>query len=97
MLKRQEIQASSIAQLDQATNELLLRNANNTVTNSKNIARMANTTGIKIDTLMQVQNTIMNGITEVNETMKASSEQRKQDSAELTKMVSEMKQKGFGG
>lgn len=56
---------------------------------------MANTTGIKIDTLMQVQNTIMNGITEVNETMKASSEQRKQDSAELTKMVSEMKQKGF--
>ena len=97
MLKRQEIQAQSIAQLDQATNELLLRNANNTVANSKNIARMANTTGIKIDTLQQVQNTIMNGIDEVNETMKSASEQRRQNSADLTKMIQDMKQKGFGG
>lgn len=97
MLKRQEIQAQSIAQLDQATNDLLIRNANNTVSNSKNIARMANTTGIKIETLTQVQNTIMNGIDEVNETMKNASEQRRQDSAELSRMVHEMKQKGFGG
>lgn len=97
MLKRQEIQAQSIAQLDQATNELLLRNANNTVANSKNIARMANTTGIKIDTLQQVQNTIMNGIEEVNETMKSASEQRRQNSADLNKMIQDMKQKGFGG
>lgn len=97
MLKRQEIQAQSIAQLDQATNDLLIRNANNTVANSKNIARMANTTGIKLETLTQVQNTIMNGIEEVNETMRTASEQRKQDSAELSRMVRDMKQKGFGG
>lgn len=97
MLKRQEIQAQSIAQLDQATNDLLIRNANNTVANSKSIARMANTTGIKIDTLQQVQSTIMNGIEEVNETMKAASEQRKQDSAELNQMIRDMKSRGFGG
>lgn len=96
MLKRQEIQANSIAQLDQATNELLIRNANTTVSNSKNIAKMANTTGIKIETLQKVQDTIMNGINEVNETMKTASEQRKQDSATLNAMIRDMKQKGFG-
>lgn len=97
MLKRQEIQAKSIAQLDQATNELLIRNANNTAANSKAIAKMANTTGIKIDTLQKVQQTIMNGIEDVNETMKSASIQRQQDSAELNKMIADMRQKGFGG
>ncbi|MDE5759120.1 MAG: toxic anion resistance protein, partial [Allobaculum sp.] len=51
----------------------------------------------KIHTLQQVQNTIMNGIDEVNETMKSASEQRRQNSADLTKMIQDMKQKGFGG
>lgn len=97
MLKRQEIQANSIAQLDQATNELLIRNASTTVNNSKSIARMANTTGIKIDTLTRVQTTIMNGIAEVNQTMEAASEKRKSDSIELTRMIADMKSKGFGG
>lgn len=96
MLKRQEIQAKSIAQLDQATNDLLLRNANTTVNNSKTVAKMANTTGIKMETLQKVQDTIMNGINEVNETMAAASAQRKEDSKELNRMILDMKQKGFG-
>lgn len=96
MLKRQEIQAKSIAQLDQATNDLLLRNANTTVNNSKTVAKMANTTGIKMETLQKVQDTIMNGINEVNETMAAASVQRKEDSKELNRMILDMKQKGFG-
>lgn len=96
MLKRQEIQAKSIAQLDQATNDLLLRNANTTVNNSKTVAKMANTTGIKMETLQKVQDTIMNGINEVNETMAVASVQRKEDSKELNRMILDMKQKGFG-
>lgn len=96
MLKRQEIQAKSIAQLDDATNALLERNAKNTVDNAKAISKMANTTGIKLDTLQKVQSTIMNGINEVNESMAQASAQRKQESAELDRMVRDMKQKGFG-
>lgn len=96
MLKRQEIQAKSIQQLDDATNSLLERNATNTISNAKTISKMANTTGIRLDTLQKVQSTIMNGINEVNESMRDASAQRKKDSAELSHMVSEMKQKGFG-
>ena len=50
-LKRQEIQAKSISQLDEKTNELLLRNAQNTATQSVNIARMAGGSAVQIETL----------------------------------------------
>lgn len=41
MLKRQKIQADSMAALDENTNELLIKNARNTVEQSKMTARMA--------------------------------------------------------
>ena len=57
-LKRQEIQAKSISQLDEKTNELLLRNAQNTATQSVNIARMAGGSAVQIETLRSTYETI---------------------------------------
>ena len=61
-LKRQEIQAKSISQLDEKTNELLLRNAQNTATQSVNIARMAGGSAVQIETLRSTYETIKKGI-----------------------------------
>ena len=51
LLKRQKIQAESIAELDKKTNEMLLKNAQNTVDVSKMTAKMASGSSIQIETL----------------------------------------------
>ena len=63
-LKRQEIQAKSIKQLDEKTNELLIRNAQNTANQSVNIARMAGGSSIQMETLRTTYETIKKGIEE---------------------------------
>jgi uncharacterized protein YaaN involved in tellurite resistance len=95
MLKRQEIEARSIAQLDATTNDFLERNAKNTATQTKAIAKMANQTGIKIETLEKVQTTIIQGAEETQQIIAEASRKRKEDSAQMDKMIYQMKQKGF--
>lgn len=97
MLKRQEIQARSIAQLDEATNDLLKRNAQNTMTQAKEIAKLSNTTGVKIETLENIQQTILNGVNETDELIRQASIKRKEDSARIDRMIWDLKTKGFGG
>lgn len=65
MLKRQEIQSKSMQMLDDKTNELLKRNATNSVNQSLEIARMTSNSSIKIDTLEQNHQIIMQGIQDV--------------------------------
>ncbi|MDE7390363.1 MAG: toxic anion resistance protein [Lachnospiraceae bacterium] len=67
MLKRQKIQAESMAALDEKTNELLIRNAQNTVEQSKLTARLASGSSIKVDTLEKTWQTIVNGIEETKQ------------------------------
>ena len=62
LLKRQKIQAESIAELDKKTNEMLLKNAQNTVDVSKMTAKMASGSSIQIETLEKTWATITNGI-----------------------------------
>lgn len=64
MLKRQRIQAESMAALDAKTNEMLIKNARNTVEQSKMTARLASGSSIKIETLETTWRTIVNGIDE---------------------------------
>ena len=64
LLKRQKIQAESIAELDKKTNEMLLKNAQNTVDVSKMTAKMASGSSIQIETLEKTWATITNGIEE---------------------------------
>lgn len=56
LLKRQKIQAESIAELDKKTNEMLLKNAQNTVDVSKMTAKMASGSSIQIETLEDMGN-----------------------------------------
>ena len=67
MLKRQALQANAISALDKRTNELLLRNAENTALQSKITTRLASGGAVDIATLEKSWQTIMNGITETRQ------------------------------
>lgn len=93
LLKRQSIQAESMAKLDEKTNELLIKNAQNTVEQSKRIAAMAGTSSIKADTLETTWHTIMNGIEETKKIQADSKTQRLQDKQKLENIKKEFNEK----
>ncbi len=63
-LKRQAIQAEAMAALDEKTNELLLKNAQNTATQSKLTAQLAANSSIRTETLEEAWRIIVQGIEE---------------------------------
>ncbi|MDE5556439.1 MAG: toxic anion resistance protein [Ruminococcus sp.] len=83
MLKRQKIQAEAMSALDAKTNEMLIKNAQNTVEQSKMIARMASGSSIKIETLEKTWQTIMDGIDETHQIQEDARKQRNEDKAKL--------------
>ena len=89
MLKRQKIQADAMSALDQKTNDMLLRNAQNTVEQSKITARMASGSSIKIDTLEKTWHTIVNGIEETRQIQESTRKQRVEDQKRLEIMKNE--------
>lgn len=94
-LKRQAIQAKSMQQLDDKTNELLRRNAQNTATQSVQIARMAGGSSISIETLQETYNTIQQGINETKQINEQIAADRARNSATLEVMKADMKKKGL--
>jgi len=94
-LKRQAIQAKSMKQLDEKTNELLLRNAQNTATQSVSIARMTAGSSIQIETLQQTYQTIQQGIAETKQINDEIAAERARNSVTLEEMKAEMKKKGI--
>ena len=89
MLKRQKVQADAMSALDQKTNDMLLRNAQNTVEQSKITARMASGSSIKIDTLEKTWHTIVNGIDETRQIQENTRKQRLEDQKRLEIMKNE--------
>lgn len=83
MLKRQKIQADSMSALDKRTNELLIKNAQNTVEQSKQITRMTNTSSVQIETLEKTWNTIVSGIDETKIIQEEAKRKREEDSKRL--------------
>ena len=83
MLKRQKIQADSMSALDKRTNELLIKNAQNTVEQSKQITRMTNTSSVQIETLEKTWNTIISGIDETKRIQEEAKRKREEDSKRL--------------
>lgn len=79
MLKRQKIQADSMSALDKRTNELLIKNAQNTVEQSKQITRMTNTSSVQIETLEKTWNTIVSGIDETKRIQEEAKRKREED------------------
>jgi uncharacterized protein YaaN involved in tellurite resistance len=93
MLKRQRIQADALTALDEKTNEMLLKNAQNTVEQSKQVAAMASGSSIKVETLQQTWQTIVSGIDEVQAIQDQAREKRKQDSAALEAIKADYKKR----
>lgn len=91
ILKRQEIQAKSIKQLDDKTNELIMRNAQNTARQSVEISKMASGSSVSISTLEKSFETIMKGIEDTKAIQEANKVQRIENSAKLERIKSTMK------
>ena len=96
MLKRQKIQAESMAELDKKTNEMLIKNAQNTVEQSKMTAKLASGSSIKIETLEKTWRTIVNGIDETRAIQENARKQRIDDAARLDAIKKEFIQT-YGG
>lgn len=93
MLKRQRIQAESMAALDAKTNEMLIKNARNTVEQSKMTARLASGSSIKIETLETTWRTIVNGIDETKAIQENARKQQIEDAKRLETIKQEFNQK----
>lgn len=83
MLKRQKIQADAMSALDAKTNEMLIRNAQNTVEQTKMTTAMAAGSSIKIETLETTWKTIVDGINETRQIQNDARQKRVQDQARL--------------
>lgn len=95
MLKRQKIQAEAMSALDEKTNEMLIKNARNTVEQSKMTARLASGSSIKIETLETTWKTIVDGIDETRQIQEDARKQRIEDQARLEAIKEDFKAK-FG-
>ncbi len=93
MLKRQKIQADAISALDEKTNEMLLKNAKNTVEQAKITTRLASGSSIKADTLEKTWRTIVDGIDETRRIQENAHRQRVEDQAKLERIKQEFNQK----
>ena len=89
MLKRQRIQAEAMSALDEKTNEMLIKNARNTVEQSKMTTKLASGSSIKIETLETTWKTIVNGIDETKQIQENAKKQRVEDQARLENIKTE--------
>ncbi|MDE7423279.1 MAG: toxic anion resistance protein [Lachnospiraceae bacterium] len=89
MLKRQKIQAEAMSALDEKTNEMLIKNARNTVEQSKMTARLASGSSIKVETLETTWRTIVNGIDETKAIQDNARKKRVEDQARLENIKQE--------
>lgn len=83
LLKRQKIQAESMAALDKKTNEMLIKNAQNSVETSKMTARLASGSSIQIETLENTWRTITSGIEETKRIQEDAKKKREEDKVRL--------------
>ncbi len=83
LLKRQKIQAEAMSALDKKTNEMLIKNAQNTVNQTKITTQLASGSSIKIETLEQTWKTICNGIEETRQIQENAKKQRQDDTIRL--------------
>lgn len=93
LLKRQKIQAQAMQALDERTNEMLLKNAQNTADQSKLTASLASGSSVKIETLEKTWQTIVQGIEETRKIQEDARIKREQDSIRLEQLKDDFKSK----
>ncbi len=93
MLKRQRIQAEAMQALDEKTNELLIKNARNTVAQTKLTTQLASGSSIKVETLEETWKTIVEGIDETRKIQDEAKRKRQEDSVKLQRLKDEYRAK----
>ncbi|MCI1930972.1 MAG: toxic anion resistance protein [Clostridia bacterium] len=93
LLKRQRIQAEAMSALDAKTNEMLIKNAQNTVNQSKMTTQLASGSSIKIETLENTWHTICNGIEETRQIQENARKQRQDDQVRLNAIKADFENK----
>ena len=93
LLKRQRIQAEAMQALDERTNEMLLKNAQNTAEQSKLTAQLSSGSSIKIETLEQTWQTIVHGIDETKQIEEEAKRKREEDSVRLNRLKADYQAK----
>lgn len=83
LLKRQQVQAKAMQALDEKTNEMLIKNAKNTVDQAKLTAQLVSGSSVKIETLEKTWSTIVNGIKETRDIQEQSNKKREEDIKKL--------------
>ena len=96
MLKRQRVQAEAMSALDQKTNELLIKNAENTVAQSKMTAQLASGNSIQVETLEKTWSTIVRGIEETKQIQEQAKIKRAEDSRKLEALNEDFRAKMHG-
>ena len=88
-IKRQKIQSDAMKALDDTTNEMLLKNAQNIASQSVEITKLMSGSSVKIETLEKTFDTILKGIDET----KQIELKNKQDREESKKKLSSLQEK----
>lgn len=91
LLKRQKIQADAMSALDAKTNELLLKNAQNSAAQTSQIMQMTSQSSIKIETIEESWKAIMQGIEDTKRIQSEASAKRLEDKARLEEMKKQYK------
>lgn len=93
LLKRQKLQAESMAALDKKTNEMLIKNAQNNMEISKQTAKLAAGSSIQIETLETTWRTITNGIEETRRIEEDARKKRIEDQKRLEAIKQDFQKK----
>jgi uncharacterized protein YaaN involved in tellurite resistance len=88
--KRQKLIAESMDALDKATNELLLKNAENLKSSSIDIAKVTGGEAVKLETLETAWRTIMEGIQETERIEEENRKLREEGMSKIDKMKAEI-------
>ena len=90
LLKQQKMQSEALAELDKKTNEMLLRNAQNTMDQTVASMRLASGSSIKMETLEKTYQIIMDGIAETRKIQEEASTTRENEKLRLEQLKEEM-------
>jgi uncharacterized protein YaaN involved in tellurite resistance len=82
-VKRQKLHMDSMKALDESTNKLLVQNAHNIVENAKTTAQLGNTSSVRVESIEESYNTIINGIKDVQLLQAENRKQREESMRKL--------------
>ena len=95
LLKRQRMQSEALAALDEKTNEMLLKNAQNTMNQTIMAERLASGPSISMETLEKTYRTIIDGIAETRKIQDDAAKRRTDEKARLEQLKQDMIAKNF--